>query len=87
VGPTGVRPYRDLRYGMVDELRYKALEGVDREARRFSSVLFLLSIVLKRKEMIVGLVGVHPEVDVKCFVMSSKERDIADSISLVQTKI
>jgi len=26
VGPTGLRPCRDLRYGMVDKLRYKALE-------------------------------------------------------------
>lgn len=29
--------------------------------------------------MIVGLVGVHPEVDVKCFV-TSRERDIDDNI-------
>jgi len=55
------------------------LSKVDRKARRFSSVLFLLPIVLKRKEMIVGLVGVHPEVDVKCFV-TSRERDIDDNI-------
>jgi len=52
------------------------LSKVDRKARRFSSVLFLLSIVLKWEEMIVGLVGGPPEFDVRCFVISSKERDI-----------
>jgi hypothetical protein len=51
-----------------------------RKARRFSSVLFLLSIVLKWKEMTVGLVGVHPGVDVNCITW--KERDINDSITL-----
>lgn len=36
--------------------------------------------------MIVGLVGVRPEVHVKCFVISSQERDIADNMILAQTK-
>jgi hypothetical protein len=69
---------------MVDELRYNS--KVDRKARRFSSVLYLLSIVLKWEEMIVGLVGVPPEVD----VISSKEHEIDGNTTLtngVQTKI